>query len=74
MTEIAQILGWLSGALLFAAFAAWMKVPRGAFLQRLGGRPALNSRRAEGASQLLFLAAGVSAVAAVLAVAGWISP
>ncbi len=74
MIETARLLGWLSAALLLAAFAAWMKVPRGAFLQRLGGRPGLNSGRAEGASQLLFLAVGVSAVAAVLAVAGWISP
>jgi hypothetical protein len=47
---------------------------RGPQLQRLDGISAPKIRDVELASQLLALAVALSAVAAILAVAGWISP
>ena len=69
MLESASFLGWISGALLFAAGAAWLKLGRRPMLQRLGGRSDLNNQRVERASQLLLTAVGLSAVAAALAIA-----
>jgi hypothetical protein len=69
MLESAGFLGWLAGALLFAAVAAWLKLGRRPMLQRLDGRSALNNQQVERASRLLLMAVGLSAVAAALAIA-----
>jgi hypothetical protein len=71
MLETAGLLGWLSAALLFAAFAAWLKLGRGPRLQTLNRRAARNSEEVENASRLLLITLGVSSIAAILAVAGW---
>jgi hypothetical protein len=47
---------------------------RGPLLQRLDGQRASNAAPAPLAMKLLMAAFGVSAVAAVLAIVGWISP
>ena len=73
MLEVARVLGFLAAIVLLVAVAAWIKLFRGAQLRRLDGRAA-KAGNAEIASQLLVLSAALSAVAAALAVAGWISP
>ena len=73
MLETAQILGWFSAVLLVVAVVAWMNLGRGRRLQRLDGHVESNSAQTEVASQLLVLAAGSSAVAAILAVVGWVA-
>ncbi len=73
MLELARILGGFSAVLLVITIAAWLKLLRAPLLQRLDGRLGLNSGPAEIASQLLVMAAGLSAVAAILAVVGWIA-
>ena len=70
MLELARILGGLSAVLLVAAIAAWVNLLRAPVLQRLDGRLQGESRAAEIASQLLVAAAGLGAVAAILAVVG----
>ena len=71
MLETAGLLGWLSAALLFAAVAAWLKLGRGPLLQRLNGRATPDTGQIESASRLLVGAFGFSAVAALLAIVGW---
>ena len=73
MLETAGLLGWLSAALLFAAFAAWLKLRRGPRLQTLDRRAATHSEQVENASRLLVITLAVSFVAAVIAVAGWVT-
>ena len=74
MLEVARVLGFSAAILLIVAVAAWIKLFRGPELQRLDGSAVPKARNAEIASQLLALAAFLSAVAAILAVAGRISP
>jgi hypothetical protein len=74
MLEVARVLGFFAATLLIVAVAAWIKLFRGPELQRLDGRAAPKVRNVEIASQLLVLAVFLSAIAAMLAVAGWISP
>ena len=74
MAEVARALGFLSALLMVTSLAIWANWLRGPLLQRLDGRRASNARPAKFAIQLLMVAFAVSAVAAVLAVAGWISP
>ena len=73
MLEFARILGFLAAFLMLVAVVAWIKLFRGPRLQRLDGGAA-KAGNAEIPSQLLVLAAVLSAAAALLAVAGWISP
>ena len=72
MPEAAGIIAILSALLLFASIAIWAKRLRGPLLQRLDGRRASNSAPAEIAIKALFLAFGLSVVAASLTIAGWI--
>jgi len=72
MREAAQILGLFSAAMLIVAVLTWVRLGRESALLRLDGRSISNSRQAELASQLLVLAFGLSAVAALLAIAGWV--
>lgn len=74
MVETARLLGALAAMLLVAAVAVWVRLFRGPQLQSLDGSAARKAGNAEAASQLLVLAAVLSAVAAFLAVAGLISP
>jgi hypothetical protein len=74
MTELAQTLAFLAGLLMVISFAIWSNWLRGPLLQRLDGQRASNAAPAALAIRLLIAAFGVSAVAAVLAVGGWISP
>ncbi len=73
MLEIAQILGFFSAILLIVAVVAWMNLGSGRRLQRLDGHVEPNTAQTELASQLLLLAAGSSALAAFLAVVGWVA-
>ena len=73
MLEAARLLGCFSAVLLIGAVAAWVILLRGAALQRLDGSAAPNVGSVEFACQLLVLAVSSSAVAALLAVAGWIA-
>jgi hypothetical protein len=73
MLEVARVVGFFAAILLLVAVAAWIKLFRGPKLQSLDGSAA-TAGNAEIASQLLVLSAALSAVAAALAVAGWISP
>ena len=73
MPEVARVLAFLSAVLLAAAVAIWAKRLRGPLLQRLDGGRASNARPALLAMQVLGLALGLSAAAAILAIAGWIS-
>ena len=72
MLEAARILAILSVLALGAGLLGWVKLFRSPALQRLDGRQKRTFGRAEMASQLLALAVGLSAVAAVLAVAAWV--
>jgi hypothetical protein len=74
MPEAARNLALLSAVLLIASVAIWTSFLRGPLLQRLDGLRASNEAPAELAIQALVLAFGLSAVAAVLAIVGWISP
>jgi UPF0716 family protein affecting phage T7 exclusion len=73
MLEVARVLGFLAAILLLVAVGAWIKLFRSPQLRKLDGSAA-KAGNAEIASQLLALSAALSAVAAALAVAGWISP
>ena len=69
MTEVSVLLAALAAALLFASLAAWLKLTGRVSLRRLDGRT-VNPQDSEDASRLLAIAFGVSAVAAILAMAG----
>ena len=72
MTEFARLLGLVSALLLIISFAIWTNWLRGPLLQRLDGQRPSNARAAGIAMKILIAALGLSAVAAVLAVIGWI--
>ena len=72
MPEVAQTLALIAVLLLVASIGIWATILRGPLLQRLDGRRASNAGPSELASQVLVAAFGVSAVSAVLAIAGWI--
>lgn len=74
MPEAARTLAFLSALLMVASFSIWAKWLRGPLLQRLDGDRASNAAPAALAIKLLMLAVGISAVAAVLAIGGWIAP
>jgi hypothetical protein len=72
MVEASNILGALAAVLLLVAVVVWAKLLRGPLLQRADGGIVRNSAQGEFASELLFWAAGVSAAAVFVAIAGWI--
>ena len=72
MPDTAQIFGLFSALLLAASIAIWAGLLRGPLLQRLDGSRASNARPAELAARALALALAVSALAAVLAIVGWL--
>lgn len=71
MSEVANLLALSAGLLMVISFAIWTACLRGPLLERLDGRLASNEVRARLAVGLLMAALGVSAVAAVLAIGGW---
>lgn len=71
MLEAARMLAGFSVALLVVAFAAWANPLGRAQLRRLNGRTTSNVDYPQIAAVLLFTAVGSSAVAAILAIAGW---
>jgi hypothetical protein len=73
MTEVAQALAFLSALLMVIAFVIWLNWLRGPLLQRLDGQRASNATPAALAIKLLMAAVGVSALAAILAIVGWIA-
>jgi hypothetical protein len=74
MPEAVRILAIFSVIFLLASAAIWGGLLRGPLLQRLDGTRASNNGPGQLAIQALVLAFGLSAVAAVLAIVGWISP
>jgi hypothetical protein len=72
MLEFGQILGFFSALVLAAALVAFVKLGWNPVLGPVHGRSGDKSERAELASRLMVFAFGVSVIAAVLAVAGWI--
>lgn len=70
--EVAQFLALVAGLSLIASVAVWAGILRGPFLQRLDGGRASNVGPAELAMQALVLAFGLSALAALLTIVGWI--
>ena len=72
MIEASNILGALAAVLLLVAVVVWAKLLRGPLLQRADGGIVRNSAQGEFASELLFWAAGVSAAAVFVAIAGWV--
>ena len=74
MPEIASNLAFASALLMLVSFGIWANWLRGPLLQRLGGQRASNASPAALAMKFLMAAFGISAVAAVLAIVGWISP
>lgn len=72
MLELGQMLGLVAAILLVVTIAAWVKLGRGPSLQPIDGRSTAKHAPAEFAAQLLALAFGLSALAALVAVIGWI--
>jgi hypothetical protein len=70
MLEVARIMASIAVILLIVAFAAWAN-PLGRLpLRRLNGSAVANGGNFQIAALLLLTAVGVSAVAAILAIAG----
>lgn len=74
MSEAARILAFASVVLMAISFAIWSNWLRGPLLERLDGQRASNAAPAILAITLLMAAFGVSVIAAVLAIGGWIAP
>jgi len=72
MMHVAVVLALCSALLLAAAVAIWTKTLRGPLMQRLDGGRQSNDKPAEAAAQLLVFAFVTSAMAAILAIIGWI--
>lgn len=71
MVEASNILGVLAAVLLLGAIIAWAMLIRRPLMQRTDGSTGIDSVKGELASELLFWAGGLSSVAALLAIAGW---
>lgn len=71
MIEASRILGFASVALLALAIVAWSNLWRRPAFARLDQAKGKKREEGEFASRLLMLAAGSSAVAALVAIAGW---
>jgi len=72
MTDVAGVLALCSALLLIVSVAIWAKVLRGPLMQRLDGGRQSNDEPAEAAAQILVFAFVTSALAAILAIVGWI--
>jgi len=72
MLELGQMLGLLAAVMLAVAVVAWAKLRWRPAQRAIGGREVDKPAPAELASQLLVLAFGLSALAAVVSAVGWI--
>ena len=72
MFEVARLLGIVAAVSLIASVGVWAGILRGPLFERLDGWRKSNRAPAELAIQALVLALGLSALAAVLALVGWI--
>jgi hypothetical protein len=72
MPEAAQIIALCAALLLVASLFIWSNVLRGPLLQRLDGKRASNAGPAELASKVLVVAFGLSVLAAIVGLGGWI--
>lgn len=73
MPEVAPTLGFASALLMVLSIAIWASWLQGPLFQRLDGRRPSNVAPAGLAIKLLLAAFAGSAVAAILAIVGWIS-
>lgn len=73
MIESARALALLSAVLMVTSLAVFSKWLRGPLMQRLDGQRASNIAPSAIVLKLLIAALVISAVAAVLAVVGWIN-
>lgn len=73
MLEAARILASISVTLLIVAVAAWGDLWGRMQVRRLNGSAAAKAGNLEVAARLLLSAVGLIAVAAVLAIAGWLA-
>ena len=71
MLEVARILASIAVILLIVAIAAWANPLGRSPLRRLDGSAVANGGNLQIAALLLLAAVGLSAVAAILAIAGW---
>ena len=71
MLEGSHILAGVSVMLLIGALVAWMNLLGGPQLRLPKGIAAANAGNRQLAARLLLAAVGLSAVAAILAIAGW---
>jgi hypothetical protein len=71
MLEAARIMASISVLLLIGALVAWMNLLGRPQFRRLNGSAAANVGNPQIAALLLLVAVGLSAVAAILAIAGW---
>ena len=72
MLELGQVVGLFSAVVLAVAVAAWAKLGWSPSPLSMDGRSADNPAPVEFASQVMVLAFGLSALAAIFAVVGWI--
>lgn len=72
MLELGQILGLLAAVVLIVAVAMWAKLGLSRVPHPIHGRPAANPLPVEFASQTMVLAFGLSTLAAIFAMVGWI--
>jgi hypothetical protein len=70
MVEAGNVLGVLAAVLLLMAVIAWVKLIRGALMQRTDGHAGMDPAQGEFASELLFWATGWSGAAVFLASPG----
>lgn len=73
MLEAAQLIAIAAAVLLALAVAVWLKLLRGPAVERLGASSIAHSGKAERASRLLVFAAIAGALAALVAIAAFIS-
>jgi len=71
MLEAGQILASVAVILLIVSIAVWAKPLGHLSLRQLNGRTVANGGNLQSAAPLLLAAVGLSAVAAILAIAGW---
>jgi len=74
MLEAARVLAGVAVILLIVAIAAWANHLGPPQLRRPNDSAVTNSGNLQIAALLLLAAVGISAVAAILAIAGWFAP
>jgi hypothetical protein len=73
MRDASYMVALIGAFVLLAAVAAWWNILRQPKLEPIAGRLELDSRGANSAAIATVVAFGLSAVAAILAIIGWLS-